>query len=271
MTIQYHYTKQSILAPNDPVDVLLIGAGGTGSQVLTGLGQINHALMGLGHNTGLRVTVADPDTVSDSNVGRQLFSPVDIGENKARILVERVNRFYGIHWLSYPFYFDGAYIEGEYLPDIVISCVDTVKARREIKDTLETAFGHCADCNEGMYWLDTGNSTNSGQVILSTIGEINQDENTGAKMLPNIFDFFPDMDDDQFADQPSCSMSEALNKQDLFINRTVANYALDLIWRLFRYAKVEHHGCFVNLDNYMTRPVSVKNSHESFYQLGKVT
>ncbi len=265
----YHFTSQNFLNNNEPVEIMLVGAGGTGSSLLTGLGQINHALLELGHRTGLRVIVVDPDVVSPSNIGRQMFSKFDIGESKARILVERINRFYGIHWLSSPYFFNEDTIGQHYMPDMIISCTDTVSSRRLIKNVLEDEIRSWDDIS-GIYWLDTGNNANSGQVILSTIGLIEQGKTGGINWLPDIFYFFPDLTDDQFANQPSCSMNDALQKQDLFINRTISNYALDIIWRMFRYAKIEHHGCFVSLDDYTTRPISVKNSYESFYQLKDV-
>ncbi len=58
-----HFTHNYLLDPRHPVTVILIGAGGTGSQALTLLARMNSALMGLGH-PGLFVKVYDPDIVS---------------------------------------------------------------------------------------------------------------------------------------------------------------------------------------------------------------
>ncbi|MBO8471748.1 MAG: ThiF family adenylyltransferase, partial [Bacteroidetes bacterium] len=77
-----HYIDNYLINPQHPVTVNVIGAGGTGSQVLTCLARFDTALRGLGH-PGLFVTVYDPDTVTEANIGRQLFSPSDIGLNKA--------------------------------------------------------------------------------------------------------------------------------------------------------------------------------------------
>lgn len=253
----YHYTSSNLLNSNDPVKIALIGAGGTGSQFLTGLGQINHAILELGHVTGLHVTVFDADTVSESNIGRQLFSPVDVGENKARILVERINRFYGTCWKSYPVFFNEN-ISDRF--DIVISCVDTVASRRSIQKYLENNDGHW----NPIYWLDMGNTNATGQVILSATNT--KQPEGGCASLPDIFSFFPDLEDHEDQDAPSCSMREALQKQDLFINRNISGFGLDILWRLFRYGKIEHHGCFVDLENYTTRPLRVINSYISFYK-----
>ena len=77
-----HYTDQYLLNPYHPVTVFVIGAGGTGSQVVTCLARMGMALQALGH-PGLHVTVFDPDTVTGANIGRQLFSEAETGLNKA--------------------------------------------------------------------------------------------------------------------------------------------------------------------------------------------
>ena len=92
-----HYTENYLLSPHHPVSVIVIGAGGTGSQVITSLARMDRALQALGH-PGLYVTVYDPDAVSESNIGRQLFSEPEIGLNKAVALVTRINRFFGTAW-----------------------------------------------------------------------------------------------------------------------------------------------------------------------------
>jgi hypothetical protein len=54
----------------------------------------------------------------------------------------------------------------------------------------------------------------------------------------------PSLDDDG---QPSCSAAAALERQGPFINSTLAQHALALLARLFRYGEINYHGGFVNL------------------------
>ena len=89
-----HFTDRYLLNPRHPVTVFVIRAGGTGSQVITNLARMSMALQALGH-PGLHVTVFDPDTVSQANIGRQLFSETELGLNKAVSLVTRINCFFG--------------------------------------------------------------------------------------------------------------------------------------------------------------------------------
>ena len=40
----------------------------------------------------------DADTVSETNCVRQPFSASDVGQNKATVLVNRINMFWGTKW-----------------------------------------------------------------------------------------------------------------------------------------------------------------------------
>ena len=45
----------------------------------------------------------------------------------------------------------------------------------------------------------------------------------------------------------SCSAVAALERQEPFINSTLAQHALALLARLFRYGEISYHGGFINL------------------------
>ena len=46
---------------------------------------------------------------------------------------------------------------------------------------------------------------------------------------------------------PACSAIEALDRQEPFVNQTLAYHALAMLARLFRYGRISHHGAFINL------------------------
>jgi hypothetical protein len=48
---------------------------------------------------------------------------------------------------------------------------------------------------------------------------------------------------------PSCSAAEALDRQEPFVNPTLANHTLGLLARLFRYGTISYHGGFVRLSS----------------------
>ena len=146
-----HVTRVHLLRKQ--ANVLVAGAGGTGSQVITGLARLDRALRALGHRGGLHVHVMDPDRVSEANVGRQLFFDADVGQYKADVLIHRINLAFGLNWQATP----RLVTERNQMDDgILMGCVDSARARRALA---KAATG----CD---YWLDCGNRAADGQVIL---------------------------------------------------------------------------------------------------------
>lgn len=222
-----------------PVTVALVGAGGTGSQVITALAQMHHALVKLGHPGGFRVTVIDDDRVSEANIGRQWFFPADLGQFKADVLVNRVNMTMGTAWESSPTRVMASSVLNY---DLVIGAVDTRSARFSIVRAMERAGGGES------YYADFGNRATDGQFILGQVSSSNRKLN-GDK-LPHVGELFPEVIDAKVVDPdegPSCSLAEALQKQSLFINRTLVSHGMAIIWQLFWKQEIAHHGIFLNL------------------------
>jgi PRTRC genetic system ThiF family protein len=258
------------------ISVLLAGCGGTGSRILSGLAQIDVALRALGH-PGLTIAVFDADRVSEANIGRQLFSPADIGRYKAEVLCTRINMFYGLSWRAVPmmvtketakkirddgngplsgmrdWFTSNSGLSGV---DFLITAADSVKARTEIVGSVH-----------GSYWMDTGNTKDSGQVVLGTRGKVPQPVGKNGKatfadaieLLPTVFDLYAGIADEggKQYQGPSCSVADALRKQDLFVNQWVAMMACDILWDAFRHGYVSHHGKIVNLKTSSMRPFLV--------------
>ena len=129
-----HFTDKYLLSPYHPVTVLVAGAGGTGSQVITNLARMSVALQALGH-PGLHLTAFDPDTVTEANIGRQLFSETELGLNKATALVTRVNRFFGYAWEARECRYPIITKEGDKsvpLANIIITCTDNTRSRLDL-------------------------------------------------------------------------------------------------------------------------------------------
>ncbi|HKR03486.1 MAG TPA: PRTRC system ThiF family protein [Bacteroidia bacterium] len=258
-----HFTEQYFLSPEHPITVKVIGCGGSGSQMLQALARINVSLIALGH-PGIVVQAWDPDKVSEANLGRQLFSKADLDQYKAKILIERINRFYGFNWQSFPMKWDQQALKDRCFANMMVSCVDNVQSREWIEEIKYLTNNDRSPFNIPVYWLDLGNSQTSGQVVLGTFGKVNQPKGSKGtvKELPTILDLFPDMKKFDKPDMPSCSLAEALGKQDLFINSILAQYGAQLIWKMFRNLKLEYHGLFLNLDNLSTNPIMIKAKNE---------
>jgi PRTRC genetic system ThiF family protein len=255
-----HIVGKEILQPYNPVTINLIGAGGTGSQVLTALARMNQALIALNH-PGLMVQVFDDDAVTKANLGRQLFTTAELGLLKSVALINRINRFFGTNWKAVTERYNKAYNGSG--ATITIGCVDTVQARIEIAQVLKKLnknMGNRRD--QPLYYMDFGNSRETGQVILSTIGKIAQPASKQyrtVETLPMVTDEFDELLTASEANDntPSCSLAEALNKQDLFINSALANVGASLLWQLFREGMLFNRGFFLNLKDFRTQPLKV--------------
>ena len=260
-----HFTDNALINPTNPVTVNLIGAGGTGSQVLTALARMNHALTELNH-AGLSVRLWDDDVIAESNLGRQLFAESELGLYKSVTLINRANRFFGTNWKAETQKFERDYlgkIQSNMISEIYISCVDSVKSRFDIAEILnELKIDKGYYRNLCKYWIDFGNSQFTGQVILSTIGNIrqpNSDKYETVENLPFITEEFGELLKISEAEDntPSCSLAEALEKQDLFINSTLAQMGSSLLWNLFRNGLIENRGFFLNLKNFHSKPIKL--------------
>ena len=60
---------------------------------------------------------------------------------------------------------------------------------------------------------------------------------------------------DEKDSSPSCSLAEAIDRQDLFINSTLANIGSKLLWKLFREEMTNQRGAFLNMDTLKLNPV----------------
>lgn len=253
-----HTTEKYLLDPGQPVTVNLVGVGGTGSQFLTCLARLNYALLGLGH-AGFYVDVFDPDTVEEHNVGRQLFSASDVGKSKAVVLVERINKYFGFGWDAHIQYYDDDLREDRAKSNILVTCVDNIQSRFQARKVITQKSRYQTDANRAFYWLDMGNSEKSGQAVLGTTSVIKQPEGEYTSTLPNVIDIFPELlTQEEDASGPSCSLAEALGRQDLFINSTMAQFGANLIWKLFVDPVTDTHGVFVNLETMNVKPLKIK-------------
>ena len=260
-----HFTDSELISPTNPISVNLIGAGGTGSQMLTALARMNHALTELNH-AGLSVRLWDDDIITKANLGRQLFAESELELHKSVALINRTNRFFGTDWKAETQKFEKDYFgkfQSNMKSEIYISCVDSVKSRFEIAEILnELKIDKGYYRNQPKYWMDFGNSQYTGQVLLSTIGNIRQPNSEKYKTvenLPFLTEEFGELlkQSETQDDTPSCSLAEAMEKQDLYINSVLAQMGSSLLWNLFRNGLTENRGFFLNLKNFHSQPIKL--------------
>lgn len=231
----------------EKLQVVIVGAGGTGSQVLTHMARIYHVMKALGREQEIMVTVIDDDTVSETNLFRQAFFPADIGHNKAHVLVQRVNLGFCLNWRA-----ENVRLTEENAKtllgdaNLVIGAVDSPTARKVIysmRDFFEKQ-------RKDVMWMDCGNRLDDGQVI---IGHLSQSSHSAKSQIwvPNAGDLYPDLVDPSIVEEdiPSCSLAESLAKQSLFVNTGAAVHACSMLFTLLRYGQLEHHVTYYNVRN----------------------
>lgn len=260
-----HYTHNYLLSPTHPVTVTLIGVGGSGSHVLSGLVSLHQALRAFGH-PGLQVCAYDGDEVSEANIGRGKFFPSDVGHNKATLLISRINRSFGLGWKAIPLMYTKELLDSldkssSTLSNLLITCVDSAKARIEISACYQRSIGsYLPPYHQPYYWMDYGNSQKTGQVVLGSLQDIKQPKRKEhlREDLPTVLELFPDIlaHDTEAEQGPSCSLAQALSKQDLFINSILAQFGNDLLWKLFREAKISMQGAYINLTSFRVNPIT---------------
>ncbi|NMA74300.1 MAG: PRTRC system ThiF family protein [Bacteroidales bacterium] len=241
MDLTTHKVPSYIVSPTHEVTIVVIGVGGTGSQVLNILARMHIALKALGH-PGFNVTAIDPDTVSESNIGRQSFFHCDIGQNKALNLISKINMAFGLNWNSI-----SEKLSKDHGANIMITCTDNVSARKDAYNIFFVENNKFLDYKRPYYWLDFGNSSTFGQAILASADN----------ELKDVFHFHPEMEANEDPNEPSCSMIEALEKQDLLINSTLANLGMNMIWRLFRELEISYNGLYLNLKDLSVSTIKI--------------
>lgn len=220
--------------PSDIRSISLHGCGGTGTHVAAGLARLELAIKALGGEFP-DVTLCDPDIVEEPNVGRQLYTHEDIGINKATALCQRINFGYGLGWKT---------SERDNPGCLALICVDSRRARKGIypgKKRTPLKSGAYRDSPYGSgsyYYLDFGNEASTGQVVF------------GGRTLPTPAELYPELTDLRIKESntPSCSLAEALESQELFVNMAVATYGLQLLWSIFRRGTITNRGHFINLN-----------------------
>ena len=154
--------------------------------------------------------------------------------------MNRIKLFWRTQWKAVPNHFHVGFFDrnGDKCPDVLIGCVDTRWARKAIERPFTKGL------RSACYWLDLGNNATSGQYVLGLPLNARNRRKTGR--LRTVSELYPDIADvDRGEDPlPSCSAIEALNRQEPFINQTLASSALAMLAQLFRYGKLTHYGAF---------------------------
>jgi PRTRC genetic system ThiF family protein len=148
------------------VNIVVVGLGGTGSWLAPHAARVAKTLLDRGKK--VRLFFIDHDIVEAANVDRQNFCQAEMGYHKARVLALR----YGLAWgIDITVFTERFTPDSPKLPlaewgtmTVVVGCVDNAMARNYLSFTaqLNPKGKELPRC----FWLDCGNSRESGQVLL---------------------------------------------------------------------------------------------------------
>lgn len=167
------------------IQIILIGAGGTGSWVCQHLARLvwdfnrSQALVHDEQPRRARLLVVDHDVVEQGNIkARQNFCPAEIGLPKSQLLATRYGLAFGmgpdeISAQIKPF--THSMIESRFDQlTILVGCVDNAAARQEIARCLKE-YNSYAPGRERVplvWWVDSGNGLHTGQVLIGNTARL---------------------------------------------------------------------------------------------------
>lgn len=211
-----------------PIRIILVGCGGTGSHIASGLVALAQDL----RQSGKQITLhfIDGDKVEEKNIGRQLFSPADLGRNKAEALALRLGRAFNEVIDFEPIMVKDSMLNvvGEGIT-VIVGAVDNPAARAAIAFAVERSAGYA-------WWLDCGNENHSGQVAIgNAVHKYQMTESVSLGMtetLPAPSVLYPNLvatPKAKTGKKLSCAELTALGEQSLMVNRLVASWALSML------------------------------------------
>lgn len=109
--------------------------------------------------------------------------------------------------------------------------------------------------------MDFGNAQFTGQVIIGTVrNKIRQPSSKEFITVPKLNVITEEVSYstiDENDSGPSCSLAEALEKQDLFINSILAQAGCALLWKMLREGRTFYRGAYINLDALKVLPIKI--------------
>lgn len=243
--MSYTVTREAI---NPRTRLVIVGCGGTGSFAAEGLCRL---LI----NVDIPLLLIDHDRVEERNLLRQNFFAGDVGKFKSQALAERLARQYGrrIGYSILTYELDnlneqmGGGMYSQAMNIFLIGCVDNPFARLQLANSLTGIREN--------WWLDAGNSYQSGQVLFGNVTRKEDLEesfdpiyNKVTKLpapslqLPSLL-----MPQNEPARQPDCAEAVATEEQSPVINQAMATLVVEFIHRLLK-GTLSWMGAYINLE-----------------------
>lgn len=267
--------KNYPLVVDDRIDhVIVLGCGGTGSYVIPGIARLLYSMKDSGQHVPT-FTLVDADEVETKNLIRQNFSPGDVGRNKAEALATRYAGAFALE-IAYQDKFLEKEADIQNLFDsvggatMIISCVDNIRTRLSIRNAIHSYRDHY----KNIYWIDTGNEAEAGQVVLAArIGRWAQYhlKDSPKYPLPDIFDLYPELEErakeSKFASELSCAELAESSPQFGFVNHNAANFALNFAFDVFQGNPIKVHAVEFSIKNKVAHKPLVRSNIEKWKEI----
>jgi PRTRC genetic system ThiF family protein len=259
--------------------IIQVGVGGTGSWLAMSLARLAYHAGQAGQM--VKLVLVDPDTVEERNVGRQGFSPAEVGQNKAESMALRLSLALGIEVAAATAPFVTADFVSwanqqcrPYGSDktrlVLVGAVDNHLARRELAKALaavgnhthlagsgqahSTSSGRAHSTGSGRVWaVDCGNGRANGQVLVGNLtdpGQIQVDALGVCNGLPSPYLQEPGLlEPDPIDSNPlSCADLTLREEQSLLINSQVAAVAAQYLYDLVIRCTLWQCATYLNLE-----------------------
>lgn len=170
--IDFTPTYRALLGEVRDMHLYLVGAGGTGSALVDAFARLLYHARQKGMDISL--TIIDPDTITEANLGRQRFCKAEVGYEKSISLSLRLNAAFGLDIRAIPAPFQPEMVlktggspyhfNNSMTKKLLIGAVDNHAARQLLAQTVATGHGN-------IWWLDAGNAYENGNVYLGNAVE----------------------------------------------------------------------------------------------------
>jgi len=222
--------------PPGPLLIVLVGCGGTGSHLAQALARM--AWHAQEQGITLRLVFVDGDHVEHKNVGRQLFSPADVGKNKAEVLAARFNAVWGLRIEAVPQMLTPDLVRTletrEAATRILVGAVDNAHARRALLQGMKGTWTH----PRWKLWLDCGNHEHAGQVLVGSAAD--PESLRGAFALGGVCTALPApslvapelLRQRDAQPRMDCAAAMEDNRQSLLVNQMIASIAAEYLHKL---------------------------------------
>jgi PRTRC genetic system ThiF family protein len=234
-------------------EIVLVGLGGTGSQWARTLCRIIYDLRRRRQHVP-QIRFIDPDRIEEKNVGRQMFSPSDIGTFKAETLARRFNLALGlgIIWHNEPF---DATKHARSYGTLLCGAVDNHAARIELSKA------------QNAVWVEAGNHATAGSVIIGNSNDkkavVREIKAGRFHYLPTATALFPSLLEPEPTSEPqptsnlSCADLIEQGTQHLLINDLMGSIAGEYTFKLLNRVPVQSFMTFVDTDSLSMRSIPI--------------